>query len=337
MSDGKKVVESNKIWTCLITSVSYLPGLLTLHYSLIHKHQSKYPLVALYTPAFPGTGLAALKARGIPCQLIEPLHPSTLNHYPNDPRFRDCWTKLVPFGLTQYARIVLLDADMLVVRNMDELMDVPLDDATALFAAAPACTCNPLRRAHYPRSWTPSACAYTAACPAPGMAATGQCGELNGGLVVLRPSEAVFGQIRDYLGQPERTRALPFPDQSLLADLFRGRWLALPYVYNALKTMRWPGVHDALWRDDEVRCVHYILTPKPWEEIEKEEEGEGNGEVKVDEGVAGLGKDKDCNGAGKERKVGRKRTGEVTHQWWVDVDLERRNWERENRLRGDQW
>ena len=36
----------------------------------------------------------------------------------------------------------------------------------------------------------------------------------------------------------------------------------MPWVYNALKTLR--VVHKNLWRDDEVRCLHYILTDKPW-------------------------------------------------------------------------
>ena len=50
--------------------------------------------------------------------------------------------------------------------------------------------------------------------------------------------------------------------------------MALPYVYNALKTLRWKGVHDQIWRDEEVKNVHYILSPKPWEEKEGESEDE---------------------------------------------------------------
>ena len=48
----------------------------------------------------------------------------------------------------------------------------------------------------------------------------------------------------------------------------------MPYVYNALKTLRWKGVHDAIWRDEEVKCVHYILSPKPWDEDEAEKKRE---------------------------------------------------------------
>jgi len=63
---------------------------------------------------------------------------------------------------------VLLDADMLVLRNMDELMEIGLDgggnggggngngergEGKRVFAACYACLCNPLGRGHYPSNW----------------------------------------------------------------------------------------------------------------------------------------------------------------------------------------
>lgn len=54
-----------------------------------------------------------------------------------------------------------------------------------------------------------------------------------------------------------------FPDQDLLAAFFKGRWKPLPWCYNALKTLR--VIHKPLWRDEEVRCLHYILAEKPWQ------------------------------------------------------------------------
>lgn len=53
-----------------------------------------------------------------------------------------------------------------------------------------------------------------------------------------------------------------FADQDLLAAYFYGRWKVLPWCYNALKTLR--EVHKPLWRDEEIRCLHYILNDKPW-------------------------------------------------------------------------
>lgn len=93
---------------------------------------------------------------------------------------------------------------------------------------------------------------------------------LNSGLLAINPSQAVYDKIIAQLATPA-TSQYTFPDQDLLADIFAGHWVALPYVYNALKTLRWEGVHDAIWRDDRVKNVHYILSPKPWDNLEDKE------------------------------------------------------------------
>lgn len=120
---------------------------------------SKYPLVALYTETFPPEGLAALARRGIPAQKIPYLLPKVHVDYSNDPRFYDCWSKLTPFSLAEYERVVQLDSDMLALQNMDELMEMELDPPSMagkgkrVFAAAHACVCNPLKKPHYPKNW----------------------------------------------------------------------------------------------------------------------------------------------------------------------------------------
>jgi alpha-N-acetylglucosamine transferase len=79
--------------------------------------------------------------------------------FTNDPRFYDCWSKLTPFSLVEYDRVVQLDSDMLVLRNMDELMELELDPPSMagkgnkVFAASHACVCNPLKKPHYPKDW----------------------------------------------------------------------------------------------------------------------------------------------------------------------------------------
>lgn len=92
---------------------------------------------------------------------------------------------------------------------------------------------------------------------------------------------------------PSAVENYQFPDQDLLADVFEGRWVPLPYVYNALKTLRWKEVHDLIWRDQEVKNVHYILSPKPWDE-----------------------------------KAGDEKPGDETHKWWWASNAERKTAER---------
>lgn len=106
---------------------------------------------------------------------------------------------------------------------------------------------------------TPNEAQLTGASPAFGL------GMPNGGLQVVNPSNDIYQLILEQLSKPE-TMQYDFADQSLLGDVFFGRWVALPYTYNALKTLRWKGVHHQIWRDDQVKNVHYILSPKPWDE-----------------------------------------------------------------------
>lgn len=100
----------------------------------------------------------------------------------------------------------------------------------------------------------------------------------NGGLQVINPSAAVYAQILSKLTDSDAIQSYDFADQSMLGDIFYDRWVALPYIYNALKTLRWKGVHDAIWRDWEVKNVHMILSPKAWDE---EEDGEPADETHV--------------------------------------------------------
>ncbi|KAJ3496737.1 hypothetical protein NLG97_g2430 [Lecanicillium saksenae] len=112
---------------------------------------------------------------------------------------------------------------------------------------------------------------------------------MNGGLAVLRPSKVLYQQIVDKIEKDGRD--MYFPDQEVVSELWRDRWVALPYVYNALKTMRRKGVHDEIWRDDQVKNIHYILSPKPWDEVD--EQGKFTGE-------------------------------DETHRWWVEANQKRK-------------
>lgn len=266
-----------RVWTTLITNTKYLSGLLTLDYSL-RKAGSSYPLVALYTDTFPAEGLSALEQRGILSRKIAYLLPSVPKEYANDPRFYDCWSKLAPFSLTEYDRVVQLDSDMLVLKNMDELMELKLDppemsgDGRRVYAASHACACNPFKKPHYPKHWVPENCAFTSQHGTPEVAQTegpppsAGIGCPNGGLVVCNPSEGTYNKILDTLKNGDLTASYEFADQSLLGERFFGRWVGLPYIYNALKTLRMQGVHDAIWQDGSVKNIHYILSPKPWDE-----------------------------------------------------------------------
>lgn len=91
---------------------------------------------------------------------------------------------------------------------------------------------------------------------------------------MVNPSKNLYDQILHSLTSSSKVENYEFADQSLLSDLFWGRWVPLPYTYNALKTLRWEGVHSPIWRDERVKNIHYILSPKPWDEKLGEESNE---------------------------------------------------------------
>ncbi|KAI0824194.1 glycosyltransferase family 8 protein [Trametes gibbosa] len=247
----------------LLTTKEYLSGVLVLHKSLMDVG-SKYPLVVMATPALPQDVRDIVARRGIVIRDVEPLYPKEGKEQlsAHDIRFMETWTKIRMFSLAEYDRLVVLDADMVVKRNMDELME--LDLPAGYIAAGHACACNPRKLSHYPKDWIPENCAYTLAIHPPPIEESSPrpYGLLNSGLVVLRPSLEVFNTLHRFLEESPLVPTFQFPDQDLLAVVFKGRWKPLPWHYNALKTLR--IIHANLWRDEEVRCVHYILADKPW-------------------------------------------------------------------------
>ena len=116
----------------------------------------------------------------------------------------------------------------------------------------------------------PANCAYTSVSHPTGLTHAPVIAEssprpyrlLNSGMVVLTPSPGLFTAIKHYLATSPLVPSFSFPDQDLLANFFEHRWKPLPWCYNALKTLR--EIHKPLWRDEEIRCLHYILSDKPW-------------------------------------------------------------------------
>lgn len=250
-----------KAWATLLTQPSYVVGVRALRASLA-RVGSAYPLVVAVTDGIGPEDRALLEADGCLLREVEPLRPpSGLRESYANARFAEVWTKLGVWGLTEFERLVVLDADMLVVRDMDELFDLPL--AEGEIAACHACRCNPNRIASYPDSWTPAGCAYTyleraadgAEVPVPDP-------YFNGGTLVLEPDQAVLDALLGELASVADLSAYVFAEQDFLNEHFRGRWVALPYVYNALKTL--PFQHPGLWDDAAVKNVHFIID-KPWE------------------------------------------------------------------------
>ncbi|KAI0843375.1 glycosyltransferase family 8 protein [Hypoxylon sp. FL0890] len=283
--------DPTKIWTTLLTNRGYFGGLLVLHHSL-RRHRSKYRLVVMVTRAVEEDTeyMEAFAAAGIPTIVVDKIEPA-----PRDGKInKGTWEKLAPWSFTQYERVVLLDSDQVILQNIDDMMEVDIPDGW--IASTHACTCNPRKLPHYSKDWVPANCAYTAANQATGEPApiTPESHNnhhlLNSGTVILKPSKAQYDELIHAMNTHPDVPNMIFFDQDLLAIVYRGKWKPLPYHYNALKPMR--ACHSGLWKDGDVKILHYILN-KPW----------------------------------KSRKFDEKDTIESTHRlWWDEFAEVEREW-----------
>jgi len=250
-----------KAWATLLTQPSYLVGVRTLRASL-ERSGSPYPLVVMVTDGIDAPSRQLLEDDGCVLRDVEPLRPARdlADNYANA-RFAEVWTKLAAWQLTEFERVVLLDADMLVTQNMDELFSLEL--ATGAIAACHACRCNPNQIASYPASWTPQNCFYTHCRGLEHTSAPEVVDDyLNGGFLVLTPDEAVFADMVTRLAAVDDLSRYPFAEQDFLNEYYHQRWQPLPYIYNALKTLAFQ--HPSLWDACAVKNIHYIID-KPWQ------------------------------------------------------------------------
>ena len=267
-----------RAWVTLLTRESYTAGVLVLAHTL-QKHKTKYPLIILITESLPQSSVRALELEAshnalLEVETVEPLLPVAKHKitYIAD-RFEDTWIKLRVFALTRYETIVFLDADIAIMRNMDEIFSMTLP-GNDWIAANHACVCN-LDKNHFaPADWTPEHCAYTVlqhpsamTAPTPVPHSSDPSGKathtyLNSGMFLFYPSEGQWKSMLDYFNTTPKLASFKFPDQDFLAEFFVDKWLSVGWQYNALKTMRY--WHENLWRDEEVRALHYIVD-KPWQ------------------------------------------------------------------------
>ncbi len=257
-------------WVTLLTQPDYLVGVKALHRSL-KQSGTRFPLIVMTTEAIPLADREALQAEGCVVHPVDPIYPnSELKQHYASAQFGEVWTKLRAWQLTDYERVVFLDADMLVLQNMDELFTLDLGDN--LLAACHACRCNPNQIASYPASWQPENCHYTwqdRGEPAPILLDN----YLNGGFLVLKPDNEVFEQLAARIAAIVDLKAYPFSEQDLLNEAFDGRWQPLSYIYNALKTL--PFQHCRMWKENKVKNLHFILA-KPWKRDLQQPESESD-------------------------------------------------------------
>lgn len=139
------------------------------------------------------------------------------------PRYAHCLNKLALWKhLTHYELVCWLDADMIVLENLDPLFDAHADIAVGDIVAAPGCTCNALRQARLPTR--PDRCPFRRRGGGGASALAPSPPYINTGLFLTRPSRALYARLLtwDY--------DHPFPEQ----DAFSIEFAKPPYSIRVL-------------------------------------------------------------------------------------------------------
>ena len=143
----------------LLSTMNYLPGVMVLHDS-VNRTNSPHSFWVAISSLIPHGVDEELKNRGMQViRLPEPIKiPMAFRE--NSGHWANTFDKIHLFGLTRFSKIVYLDSDMIVLKNIDELFEKPHLSAVAA------------GRLEHP-DWT----------------------RLNSGLMVIEPEEHLPGKI----------------------------------------------------------------------------------------------------------------------------------------------
>ena len=119
---------NNYSYITLLTNDSYIFGVILLQKSL-KDVESQYTLEVIVTSNVSPATINILDQLNLKYHIIEPVQSEKMMDYniKINPQFANTWvytlSKFEIFGLTQYDKIVYLDADVLVLKNLDHLFE----------------------------------------------------------------------------------------------------------------------------------------------------------------------------------------------------------------------
>lgn len=169
----------------------YFPGVVALKASM--DRVGAGPLVCLCLP-MDSAKKRRLESMGIECIDCDVI-PNPNDDF--DKRFSKIYSKLSVFRLVEYEKVIFIDADILLLGNIDELFRIDSD-----FAAAPD---HGFSR---------------------------NSDRLNSGLFLLKPSMKTFDDMMEKFSE---VGSYDGSDQGFLNQYFEDRWLSLDPSFNTLK------------------------------------------------------------------------------------------------------
>lgn len=226
----------NYSYISLLCTDGYLDGVLVLYHSLM-KTNPEYPFLLLVTPNISQKTLDVLSQHKISYKRLDQTIENPKKTIGNK-RWNVNYSKLHIFNQTQFEKMVFLDADMLILRNIDGLFGRPHMSAVNSGGMLPS-------RA----SWI----------------------DLNSGLLVVTPSSALFNDMLSKVGNIEGEKA--GGDQAFLHS-YLPKWpeqkeLHLDHGYNIFHTDldEYHRLFDYGFEPDQksIYVLHFVGEVKPWQ------------------------------------------------------------------------
>ena len=227
--------------TCLLDD-SYVYGVMLL-YKTMQKVNTQYPLNVLVTKEVSAPTIEILKQLGLSYKYIDIIETPENIYQHNlkiSPRmagiWKYCWTKLSVYDQTQWDKIVFLDCDVMIMKNLDHLFDMP--NGTAPMDG------------EYSNIW-------------PGRP------HFNNGCVVIEPNHEVFEDIFQFAHNIDLEKIPPYitviADQEIL-ELYFKDWPNQEELHlNKYYDLFGPYLQEAQRQDIADNCyfIHFIGR-KPW-------------------------------------------------------------------------
>ena len=165
------------------------------------------------------------------------------------PRFRHVFTKLSVMQLTEYEKVLMLDADMLVIRNVDEIFGFP---APAGFMRGS-------------EDYRPAEIRLPQTFRVDGGRLIGG---INAGVVLLEPAPGIYDKMIEELASPAMKSDLKNsrgPEQDFLTLFYKSSWSGLHPKYNfqlhQILLNPWGERMRICW--DDICILHFSAELKP--------------------------------------------------------------------------
>lgn len=226
--------------TFLTGNGSYLPGVLALDFGL-KRVNSSYPLVVFTTSSIDKTVKEKLIRKKIKVIQVNSITPpdeiKKLNIASGFKRWNESFSKLEILKQSRFEKIIFLDADMLIKKNIDHLFDSP--NLSAVAAG------NSLRP-----SWI----------------------DLNSGLLVIQPSNELYKTAINCLNTLSKSNSLEryraIGDQDILHLAFpewpTNKKLHLSEKYNMLSYFMNKTIKNGYVNPQDISIIHFASSTKPW-------------------------------------------------------------------------